>query len=232
MAGSWLAFRGLQLFKPQPLDPAVEWDPATRDAKSNYRFLVSAVVPRPIAWVTTVDSRGVVNAAPFSWFNAVCPDPPMVMLAIGKRPDGSPKDTLRNIRDTKEFVVNAVPRAAAAAMVASSADYPPDRSEVEALHLATSPSRTVRPPRLADSAIHLECRLDRVVPIGRDDNHVLVLGIIVHIASDDAVLDARGNVDPNKAIFVGRLGGSNYTDTSDFFAIPWPKDPGDTLRRN
>lgn len=222
---------GLQLFKPWRLCRTVEWDPATRDAKANYRFLVTAVTPRPIAWVTTVDGKGLVNAAPFSWFNTVCPDPPMVMLAIGLRPDGSPKDTLRNIRATGEFVVNAVVRAAAAAMVASSADFPPEQSEVEALHLATTPSHTVRPPRLADAPIHLECRLDRVIPIGRADNHALVIGNIVHIACDDAVLDARGNVDSSKVSMVGRLGGANYVDTSAFFQIPWPKDPGDAVRK-
>jgi len=228
MKPSSAAVRRLEALRPWR---GVEWDPATRDTKANYRFLVTAVAPRPIAWVTTVDKAGVVNAAPFSWFNAVCPDPPMVMLAIGKRPDGSPKDTLRNIRDVGEFVVNAVPRSAAAAMVASSADYPPGESEVERLSLATRPSKAVRPPRLADSPIHLECRLQEVLTVGRDGNHALVLGTVVHVACDDAVLDERGNVDPSKAQLVGRLGGANYVGTSGFFAIPWPKDPGDAVRR-
>ncbi|MES2155631.1 MAG: flavin reductase family protein [bacterium] len=209
----------------------MEWDPARRDAKANYRFLVTAVAPRPIAWVTTVDGAGVVNAAPFSWFNTICPDPPMVMLAVGHRPDGSPKDTVRNIRHTGEFVVNVVTRDLAEPMVASSADYAPGQSEVEALHLATAPSRVVRPPRLAASPVHLECRLERILPIGRNDNHMLVLGAVVHIACDDAVLDARGNVDPAKVTLVGRWGGANYVATEHAFQVPWPQDPGDAMRK-
>jgi flavin reductase (DIM6/NTAB) family NADH-FMN oxidoreductase RutF len=210
----------------------MEWDPSTRSSKDNYRFLVSAVAPRPIAWVTTRDpATGVVNAAPFSWFNAVCPDPPMVMLAIGRRPDGSPKDTLRNIRASREFVVNASPRAVAGKVVATAAEYPPDVSEVAALGLGTLASRTVAPPRLADSPLHLECRLHDVIPLGRDGNHSLVLGTVVHIGCDDAVLDARGLVDPARLVLLARLGGSHYADTSQVFDIPWPKDPGDPLRR-
>lgn len=210
---------------------AVEWAPSERDAKATYRFLTTAVAPRPIAWVTSVNQAGVVNAAPFSWFNSVCPDPPMVMIAIGNRPDGSPKDTVRNIRDTHEFVVNAVPRSLVQVMVDSSADYHPDVSEVDSLGLQTAPSRTVRPPRLADSPIHLECRLERVLPIGRGGNHSLVLGEVVHIAVDDAVLGEKGLVDPTKLTLVGRWGGADYVDTSSRFTVPWPKDPGDPLRK-
>lgn len=208
----------------------MEWDPSDRPAKENYRFLTSAVAPRPIGWVTTVSPAGVVNAAPFSWFNTVCPDPPMVMLSIGSRADGSPKDTYRNIRDTKEFVVNAVTREAAEPMVATSAEYAPDESEVGALGLATVPARAVRPPRLAASPVHLECVLDRELVLGRGGDHHLVLGRIVHIAADDAVLDAKGNVDPAKATFVARMGGANYTDTSARFQMAWPEKAPDRLR--
>ena len=208
----------------------MEWDPADRPSKDNYRFLTTAVAPRPIAWVTTVDAGGLVNAAPFSWFNTVCPDPPMVMVAIGSRDDGSPKDTFRNIRDTREFVVNIVTRQLAEVMVQSSADFAPEVSEVAALDLATVPSRSVRPPRLAASPVHLECRLHDVVTLGRHDDHHLVIGRIVHVAADDAVLDAKGNVDPAKVTFVGRMGGTNYTDTSERFQVAWPAKAADRLR--
>lgn len=211
----------------------MEWDTAGRDSKSNYRFLTSAVAPRPIAWVTSLDpTTDVLNAAPFSWFNSVCPDPPMLMLAIGSRPDGTPKDTLRNIRASREFVVNVVPHAAASVMVQSSADFPPDVSEAGALGLKTTASQRVKPPRLADSPIHLECKLDRIMTIGRTGDHNLVLGEVVHVGADDGVLDARGNVDPTKLVLVGRLGGANYVDTRNVFTIPWPKDAGDVLRSN
>lgn len=204
--------------------PGVEADPATRDARANYQFLTSAVMPRPIAWVTTLDpSTGVVNAAPFSWFNAVCADPPMLMLAIQARADGSPKDTLRNIRAAREFVVNVVPRAAAEAMVQTSGDYPPEVSEVAAVGLATAPSRKVRPPRLAASPVHFECRLAQDIPLGRRQETTLVLGEVVHVAADDAVLDSRGNVDAAKVTLVGRMGGSEYTDTAARFTVKRPK---------
>lgn len=207
----------------------MELDPATREAGPNYHFLTSAIVPRPVAWVTTVDpASGVVNAAPFSWFNAVCADPPTVMLAIQQRADGSPKDTVRNLRASGEFVVNVVPKALAETMVQSSADYPPDVSEVEQLGLATAPSRKVRPPRLAGSPVHLECRLLQEIPLGRKQKVSLVLGEVVHIAADDAVVDARGNIDPSKLTLVARMGGSEYVDTQGFFTLKRPK--GDALR--
>ncbi|HEX2065379.1 MAG TPA: flavin reductase family protein [Candidatus Thermoplasmatota archaeon] len=203
----------------------MEWDPAQRPGSATYRFLTSAVAPRPIAWVTTVSPAGVVNAAPFSWFNAVCADPPMVMLSIRARPDGSPKDTLRNLRDTGEFVVNAAPAALAQAMVQSSAEYPPEVSEVAELGLRTAPSVRVAPPRLADSPVHLECRLHRLLQLGRRDDQGLVLGEVVHLAADDGALDAEGNLDPTKVTLLGRMGGSRYVDTSRPFSIPWPDKP-------
>lgn len=208
----------------------VEADPAQRDARANYHFLTSAVMPRPIAWVTTLDpSNGVVNAAPFSWFNAVCAQPPMVSLAISRRSDGSLKDTVRNIRASGEFVVNVAPKALLREMVQSSNDYAPDVSEVEALGLSTVPSRRVRPPRLAASPVHLECRLDREIALGGADGTSLLLGEVVHLAADDAVLDARGNVDPGKLVLAARMGGAEYVDTSAFFTFRRP-DAGDALR--
>lgn len=207
----------------------MEWDPGETLAKENYRFLTGAVAPRPIAWVTTVGARGSVNAAPFSWFNTVCPDPPMLMLSIGSRADGSPKDTWRNIRDTGEFVVNVVPRALAHAMVQSSAEYAPDESEVDALGLATVPAQRVRAPRLLGSPVHLECVLHQAIPLGLKGDHTLVLGRIVHIGADDTVLDGKGHIDPARLALVGRMGGANYVDTSHWFQIPWPAAP-DRLR--
>lgn len=209
----------------------MEADPAARDARSNYQFLTSCVAPRPIAWVTTLDPKtGVVNAAPFSWFQAVCADPPIISLAILDRSPGVPKDTARNIRASGEFVVNITTRGNLDAMVASSGDYAPEVSEVATLGLRTTPSRKVAPPRLADSPIHLECRLDRIVEVGRTQKVNLVLGEVVQFAAEDAVLDGRGNVDPAKVTFLARMGGQEYVDTSHFFTKPRPP-PGDPLRR-
>ena len=201
----------------------MELDPATRESRLNYHFLTSAVMPRPIAWVTTVDpATGVVNAAPFSWFQAVCADPPMVMLAIQRRGDGTLKDTVRNIRATKEFVVNVSPKGLAKEMVQTSGEYGPDVAELEAVGLATAPARKVQPPRIAASPVHLECRLHQEIPLGGQGGTSLLLGEVVHFAADDAVLDARGNVDPAKLTLVARLGGSEYVDTERFFTIKRP----------
>lgn len=209
---------------------AVEVDPASRDARANYHFLTSAIVPRPVAWVTTIDpATGVVNAAPFSWFNAVCADPPTIMLAVLERSPGVPKDTVRNLRATSEFVVNVSPKALAEKMVQTSGDYPPDVSEVDVAGLATTPSLTVRPPRIAGSPVHLECRLAQEIPLGRAQKVSLVLGEVVHIGVDDGVVDGRGNIDPAKLTLVARMGGSEYVDTERFFTMKRPKQ-GDGVR--
>lgn len=208
----------------------VELDPKDAAPAALYRFLTGAVAPRPVAWITTLGADGTVNAAPFSWYNSVCADPPMVMAAIAWHPDGRPKDTLRNILASKEFVVNVVPRRLLERMVATSADYPPDVSEAEALGLATAPSRKVRPPRLADSPIHLECRLEREVRLGHKADTSLVLGEVVHIGADDSVLDARGNPDPGKLTLVARMGASWYTDTDPHIDVPRPR-VDDPVRR-
>lgn len=205
----------------------MEVDPRQRDVKANYHFLTSAVAPRPIAWVTTLDpATGVVNAAPFSWYQSVCADPPMLLLAINRRADGSLKDTARNIHASGEFVVNVAPRAALEDLVQSSADFPPEVSEVQALGLRTTPSRVVQPPRLADSPVHFECRLAQEIPLGHQQNVTVILGEVVHLAADDAVLDARGNVDPSKLILAARMGGSAYVDTQHAFTVQRPGPPG------
>lgn len=196
----------------------MDWDPADRSAKANYHFLTSAVAPRPIAWVTTVSGAGAVNLAPFSWFQAVCADPPMLMLALADRPEGGPKDTLRNIGETGEFVVHPVTRDDLEPMVASSGAFSPEASELEALGLASEASSIVAPPRLAGSPVALECRLVSTQRLGGPAAPTtLVLGKVVHVHADDGVLDERGDVDPRKAVWLARLGGAYYTAVAEVF---------------
>lgn len=223
--------KGRQRLQAGARSNPVDADPATRDLRANYHFLTSAVMPRPIAWVSTLDpDTGVVNCAPFSWYNAVCADPPTISLAILQRADGTPKDTVRNIRKCKEFVVNVSPRSLVQPMVQTSGDYPPDVSEADAVGLKMTPSRKVRPPRIADSPVHLECRLAQEIPLGRVQKVSLILGEVVHIAADDAVLDARGNVDPAKLVLAARMGGAEYCDTSAYFTVQRPS-ANDAARR-
>lgn len=194
-------------------------DPASLAAADRYRLLISAVVPRPIAWTTTVSADGTVNLAPFSFFQGVGSSPPTIMLAFGRRRDGSPKDTTRNILDSGEFVVNLVPEGQTEVMVRSSAELAPEVSEVERLDLAVLPSREVRPPRLAVSPVNLECRLVRHLEIG---GSTVVFGEVLVFHLDDGVLDDAGRVDAQRLRPVGRLGGALYARLGDVFSVPRP----------
>ena len=129
-------------------------DPSLLSKADNYKLLTNLVVPRPIAWVSTVNSEGLVNLAPFSFFNAVCADPLYVVVSIGRRDNGAPKDTAANIERCGEFVVNLVTEDLLAAMNISAADFPPDQSELPAAGLLATPSVRVKPPRLAQARSH------------------------------------------------------------------------------
>lgn len=194
----------------------MEIDAASLDADAAYRLLVGAVVPRPIAWITTLSSSGLVNAAPFSCYTFVCNDPPMLAINIGRR-DGQLKDTARNIRDGGEFVVNVVSEDLLESMHATSAECGPEISEVEALQIAVAPSTAVRPPRIAASPVNLECRLDRILELGRLRND-LVFGRIVHFHVADAVCE-RGRIESQKLKPVARLAGRKYARLGDIVSL-------------
>jgi flavin reductase (DIM6/NTAB) family NADH-FMN oxidoreductase RutF len=195
----------------------MEINAANLDADAAYRLLVGAVVPRPIAWITTVAPSGLVNAAPFSCYTFVCNDPPMLAINIGKR-EGQSKDTARNIRDSGEFVVNVVTEDLLESMHATSAECGPEISEIEAMKIAAVPSVAVRPPRIAASPINLECRLDNVLELGRHRNE-LVFGRIVHFHIADAVCE-RGRIDSQKVKPVARLAGRRYASLGDVLNLP------------
>jgi flavin reductase (DIM6/NTAB) family NADH-FMN oxidoreductase RutF len=176
-------------------------------AKERYKLIVSTVVPRPIAWVVTQSDAGVVNAAPYSFFNAVSEEPPLLMVSIGGR--------------SGQFVVNLVSEAMAQAMVVTAIDFDPAVSEVAEAKLATLPSTLIAPPRIADSPVAFECELFQTISL--PDDRSLVLGRIVamHVA-DEAVRDAaRHYIDTPKLGLVGRMhGGGWYARTEDQFEIP------------
>ena len=134
-------------------------DPSLQTSADNYKILTSLVVPRPIAWVSSLNSNGIVDLAPFSFFNAIGGDPLYVIISIGRRDNGSLKDTARNIETTRDFVVNLVTEDLLAAMNISAADFPPEESEVTAAELQTADSIHVKAPRLKESQASLECRL-------------------------------------------------------------------------
>jgi len=197
----------------------MEINAANLDADAAYRLLVGAVVPRPIAWITTVSPSGVVNAAPFSCYTFVCNDPPMLAINIGRR-DGQSKDTARYIRNSGEFVVNVVSENLLETMHATSAECGPEISEVEALKIAVVPSIAVRPPRIAASPINLECHLDNVIELGRHRNE-LVFGRIVHFHVADSVCEL-GRIDSQKLKPVARLAGRRYARLGGIVNLPPP----------
>jgi flavin reductase (DIM6/NTAB) family NADH-FMN oxidoreductase RutF len=174
------------------------------------------VLPRPIAWVTSQDSNGLTNAAPFSFFNVFGTEPATVGIGVGRNSPTQPKDTCRNIRATEEFVVNLVPFSAAEKMRASSMPFPSHVSEVSAIGLPTSPSERVGPPRITESPASFECRLMQEIRLG---NFSLILGRIVMLhLRDEAMLDAdRLHIDAANMDLIGRMEGALYTRTRDKF---------------
>jgi flavin reductase (DIM6/NTAB) family NADH-FMN oxidoreductase RutF len=196
-----------------------------------YKILTSTIVPRPIAWITTVSKSGVRNAAPFSFFNAMSKTPPILAVGIQANSDGSMKDSARNILDTGEFVVNLVTRSVASAMNLTSVEAPSDVDEIALADLDTLPSLKVLPPRLAASPVAFECRLHTPIEVAK--SQLIVLGEIVqaHVA-DAFVLDANKHyIDTPALSLVGRLHGRGwYVGTKDSFQMERPA-PFSTGRR-
>ncbi len=156
-------------------------------AHDRYKLLSAVVIPRPVAWVTTVSPEGVVNAAPYSFFNLFGETPALIVLGLQHKPDGTPKDTTRNIERTGEFVVNLATPDLTETMVATAAAYAPDRGEPEALGLETAPSAKVAPPRLAAAPVSLECR--RIVSLAFGPNRALLVGEAVALHARDGLVD-------------------------------------------
>lgn len=190
-------------------------DPAEQSKADNYKLLTNLVVPRPIAWVSTLSARGVINLAPFSFFNAVGAKPLYLVISVGDRPDGQPKDTARNILDNGEFVVNLVTEDLFEAMNLSAADFPPDIGELAAAGLEAAPSTRIRAPRVAAAQASLECRLHSSQRLGEN---TLIIGEVVMFHIADGLIDARKRIHGFAPI--GRMGSpSVYCRTTERFDI-------------
>ena len=192
-----------------------------------YRILISAVAPRPIAWVSTL-SDGRLNLAPFSFFNLVSAKPPLLGFSPSLRQtDGgpAPKDTLRNVRDTGEFVVNVVTFKVAEAMNLTGGDYKISINEFELAKLTTRPSQVVRPPQVAESPVSFECKLNRIIDFGSEPpSGSLVIGEIVSVHLEEEVL-REGRLDPDSLDLIGRMGGAQYSRTIERFEMKRPEIP-------
>ena len=197
-------------------------DPATLSPRDRYRLGIAAVVPRPIAWITTVDAAGTVNLAPFSYFNGVCAHPLIVSVSIAHR--DPVKDTLANLRANGEAVVHLVPPDQLEAMHASGGEYRHEVSEAALLGLKLSPSARVRPPRLACAEVAFECRLHREIAVGDPAVALCLLEVVLaHVAATVAAAD--GLPDPRRLRAVARLGGDAYLRGDGWDAVELPRQP-------
>jgi flavin reductase (DIM6/NTAB) family NADH-FMN oxidoreductase RutF len=194
-----------------------------------YGIMINSVVPRPIAWVSTISAAGDLNLAPFSFFNAVCTDPPLLAFAPGLRASKQPashgvaKDTLRNVRETREFVINTVTYELREAMNLTSGDYDASVNEFDLAKITQEPSKIVRPARVAESPVSFECTLHQILDFSpQPTSGSLVIGKIVAIHIKDAHLK-DGRLDRNSLDLIGRMGGMQYTRTTQRFEMVRPK---------
>jgi flavin reductase (DIM6/NTAB) family NADH-FMN oxidoreductase RutF len=199
----------------------MQFDFSAMSADDRYRLMASAITPRPIAWVTSQSATGVRNAAPFSFFNMMGADPPIVAIGMMRRPDGTHKDSPHNMLETGEFVVNLVGEPDAEAMNLTCIDAPPGIDEITLAGLATLPSLAIAPPRIATAPVAMECRLHQSIEIGRT---TLVIGQVLHFHVRDEFYDPQTRrLDTPAMHLIGRVHGSGwYARGTDLFALERP----------
>ena len=199
-------------------------DPGQADYRDVYKLMTGVIVPRPIAFVSTVSAEGIRNLAPFSFFTGISANPPVICFSpMVRASDGQHKDTLRNIEATGEFVVNVVSEEFGDRMNACSGEYPPEVDEFEVSGLTAIPSDLVKPPRVAESKVNMECRLAQIVhvsakPLGGS----IVLGEVLRFHIRDELLDGY-KIDPDGLRAIGRMGGPSYVRVTDRFDISRPE---------
>lgn len=196
-------------------------DPASLSPRERYKWMISSIVPRPIAFVSTISPEGVPNLAPFSYFSGISSTPPVLAISVGPRRRGVRKDTVRNVEANAEMVVSLVSEELAKPMVLTSGDWPEGRNEFEVAGLTAVPSELVRPPRVAESPLSMECRVIQRVAVGNDPSWI-VLGEVLRIHVRDEML-TDGLPDPRKLRPLARLGGDLYARLGEILEIPRPK---------
>lgn len=199
-------------------------DPSNQSERDNYKLLIGSILPRPIALVTTISEEGVVNAAPFSYFNIVCSNPPMISVSV-QRKNGVPKDTSRNAKTSGSFVVHITDESNVEAANAAAANLPANESELPAAGLTEVPSVKVPAPGIAEAKVRMECVLEHSYPLGGTEETPqcdLLIGRVVcfHIADE---LLHNGRIDAEKLKPVSRLAGSNYSKLGEIFALARPE---------
>jgi len=201
----------------------VRIDPATLSSDAAYFWQIATIVPRPIAWTSTLNPDGSANLAPFSYFTGAGSDPPLCIISVGRHKTGVKKDTWRNIERSGEYVIHVVPDRLAAEMNLTSKVYPYGVDEMVAAGLTKTPSEKVAPPRIAEAPVAMECRLHQIVEVGRPDNtNAVIIGEIVLWHVSDDVLE-EGRIDMGKLDAIGRMAGAQYARTRDRFSLQRPK---------
>lgn len=200
----------------------MKFDFENLDLKQAHDLLVGAVLPRPIAFVSTVGKDGVYNVAPFSYFTVLSSKPAVVGIGIGRKRDGKKKDTLANIEFTKDFVINVVTESLAKEMNQASGDYPSNVDEFTEIGLTPAPSDLVRSPRVAESPVNMECRLMQILEFGEEPRlQSFVIGEIVRVHVKDE-LQVNGVIKADRLKSIGRLGEDLYCRTTDTFEMKRP----------
>ncbi len=182
------------------------------DRKRIYKLMTSTIVPRPIAWISTVSKDGIFNVAPFSYFAGVSSSPPLLMVSVGSKETGEKKDTWKNIEETGEFVVNIVTKQLLEKMNITSVAFDEDIDEFKEADLTPEPSLIVKAPRIKESPINIECKKFEIINIGKMG---IIFGEIVNFHIKDELLNEKGYVDTKKIEIVGRLGGAEYCIISE-----------------
>lgn len=198
--------------------------PSEQTKQENYKLLIGSVLPRPIAFITTKSKNGVVNAAPFSFFNVVATEPPLIMFSCIRKPGGIMKDTAKNALETEEFIIHIVDEENVEKVNYTAIDAPEDVSEIELAGLTILPGEFVQVPRVAECKIAMECRLHRHVPLGESDgepNVDMIIGEILCFHIEDDLLE-KGRINTEKLKPVGRLVGLDYTTLGNVFAYERP----------
>jgi flavin reductase (DIM6/NTAB) family NADH-FMN oxidoreductase RutF len=197
-------------------DPFDHVDLSALSRAERYKLLTGAVIPRPIAFITSLGPNNIVNAAPFSQFVILAVDPGLLGVSVGPRP-GGPKDTLVNIEANREFVINMVPEGWEQAVQIASEDHAPEVSEADLLGFETIPSLHVKPPRLAGSKIQFECRLQQILHFGTAPNSLIVGEVVAMHISSGLATDCK--IDPKAYSPIARIGGRNYVRLGDIVEV-------------
>ncbi|MEH7480871.1 flavin reductase family protein [Neobacillus drentensis] len=198
-------------------------DPALMSERENYKLLIGSIIPRPIAFVTTISKDGVLNGAPFSYFNIVSSNPPMISLSI-QRSAGSQKDTARNIIDSKQFVVHIVDEHNVEKINKTAASLPSDQSEVKLANLTSVDSVKISVPGVKEAKIRMECSLEHSLELGSSDSPGcdFIIGRVVQFHIEDEIYE-NGRIDARGLAAVSRLAGNNYAKIGEIFEIERPK---------